>query len=111
MSLKAGGKSGQRWLNAARESSEELADDTSDYLDRAADGHADLDDFLRLERSAIETLITIRDAAHTLGAIDDNDSRLEASEKLLQAVHAVDGDRNELAIERMDIDHSELVGE
>ena len=80
----------QRWIDSAAASIDELHGEVEGFLARACDDDADAEDFRRLERSAIETLLTIRDAAHTVEAIDAQQPRHEAAEDLLRAAHATD---------------------
>ena len=91
-----------RWIDTAEDSTDELGEQIGTYLDRARTGEANADEFRRLERSAVETLIAIRDAGHMAGVLDDEANDLAASEKLIEAAHAVDGSKPTLAAERIE---------
>ena len=91
-----------RWIDTAEDSAAELGEEIETYLDRARSGEANADEFRRLERSAVETLIAIRDAGHMAGVLDDEANDLAASEKLIEAAHAVDGSKPTLAVERIE---------
>ena len=91
-----------RWIDTAEDSAAELGEEIETYLDRARSGEASADEYRRLERSAIETLIAIRDAGHMAGVLDDEANDLAASEKLIEAADAVDGSKSPLAVERIE---------
>ena len=92
----------ERWIDTAEDSADELGEQIGRYLDRARSGEASADEYRRLERSAIETLIAIRDAGHMAGVLDDEANDLAASEKLIEAADAVDGSKSPLAVERIE---------
>jgi len=92
----------ERWIDTAEDSADELGEQIGTYLDRARSGEVSVGEFRRLERSAIETLIAVRDAGHMVGVLDDEDNDLAASEKLLESAHAVDGSKPTLAVERIE---------
>ena len=92
----------ERWIDTAEDSADELGEQIGRYLAAARSGDATADEFRRLERSAIETLIAIRDAGHMAGVLDDEANDLAASEKLIEAADAVDGSKATLAVERIE---------
>jgi len=90
------------FIATADDRADKLHDALGEFVDDIESGEADAEQYHRLERNAIETLIAVRDAATTAAAIDDERPRLRASEELLRAAHAVDGDAPDVATDRID---------
>jgi len=91
------------YIDTAESSADELADELKAFLGAVEAGDPDADALRSLQRSAIETLLAVRDAAAVAEVFDDHDPSHRATEDLLRATHLAD-DRGPNAAARDRID-------
>ena len=89
----------QQWIDTADASVDELSSELSEFVDRLDADTAEESDLRELEISVVETLLHLRDTAHTCDVIDGTWPRFEATEKLFIAASRTnrDGGDDEIA--------------